>query len=873
MISRKNSLRSVKQLMVALCALSLSAGTALRAHGQTVGPIAPQFFGMSVNNVPAAPWPATLGIPFGSWRTLGLEIKWSDIETCDGGSNPTSTCYTWSSLDSAIAQAQASGQDILYTVYSTPTWASSQPTDASCTRGNFPPGSCDPPNDIDAIPGSGLGDGTDLHFQNFLTAMMSHVGAGKIKYWEVWDEPNVSHSWRGTNAQLVRLAKDTKSVVKGQDPNALFTTPPYVGDGIRLQFPGYLTAGGGQYADVIAYHGYVQTGTCPDDCPIPENEGPLIAELQGELLSAGQSGKPIFDTEGSWGNYVGAEAVSDPDQQVAFAGRYYLMHVSAGANRLYWYSWNNQENGHLYDTTTGTIDPTGIAYEQLYDWFVGNTLTAPCVNFGTQWICSFVGPSSYAAQVLWDVDPSLLCSGGVCPTVAALVPTNFTQSSDLAGNVTTITNHTVMVGSKPILVKGTTPDISITQAVSPGVGSVGTLVTYSVVVTNNTLKAISAASVTDTLISALTFGSCSSTPKGVCQNTGNSVTVTFASMASGETDTITITATIASPDNGTILNTATANWVGTSGSSDNWATTAVVIGTPGASVKPASVNFGNQTVNVAGPVKNLVITNTGTGNLILNNMGTSGGNNTDFAFTSSPLPITVSPHSQTTVGLTFTPGGLGKRTGSLYVYNNTISTLMVSLVGNGSSPTTTTLSSSLNPALQGQSVTFTAGVTCSSSIAPTGTVTFKDINTVMGTSPLSTSGSATFTTSTLPIGWQTITATYSADVNCGGSSASLTQGVKLPSAVALTSSLNPSTYGQAVTFTATVSSTAGGTPSGSVTFKNGTATMGSSVLNGSGVATFTGSTLGRGTHSITAVYGGSASYMTSTSPVLTQTVH
>ena len=130
---------------------------------------------------------------------------------------PPILCYSWSNFDAAVAQAQTSGQDILYTVYATPQWASSNPTDTNCSRGTaFPPGSCDPPNDIDAAPGSGLGDGTNLHFRDFVTAITTHVGPGVVKYWEVWDEPNVSHSWRGTNAQLLRLAKDTYNLVKAR---------------------------------------------------------------------------------------------------------------------------------------------------------------------------------------------------------------------------------------------------------------------------------------------------------------------------------------------------------------------------------------------------------------------------------------------------------------------------------------------------------------------------------------------------------------------------------------------------------------------------------------------------------------------------------
>ena len=88
------------------------------------------------------------------------------------------------------------------------------------------------------------------------------------------------------------------------------------------------------------------------------------------------------------------------------------------------------------------------------------------------------------------------------------------------------------------------------------------------------------------------------------------------------------------------------------------------------------------------------------------------------------------------------------------------------------------------------------------------------------------------------------------------------------------SSINPSVSRQPVTFTATVTakSPAAGTPTGTVTFMDGSRTLGTGTLNGSGQATFVTSTLAVGSHSISASYGGDASFNGSTSPKFTQTV-
>jgi hypothetical protein len=86
------------------------------------------------------------------------------------------------------------------------------------------------------------------------------------------------------------------------------------------------------------------------------------------------------------------------------------------------------------------------------------------------------------------------------------------------------------------------------------------------------------------------------------------------------------------------------------------------------------------------------------------------------------------------------------------------------------------------------------------------------------------------------------------------------------------SSQNPSTYGTSVTFTAAVSSPTG-TPTGTVTFKSGKATLGTAkLISGSAAYTTSPTQLNAGTDSITAVYGGDPTHAASTSPAFLQTV-
>lgn len=187
--------------------------------------------------------------------------------------------------------------------------------------------------------------------------------------------------------------------------------------------------------------------------------------------------------------------------------------------------------------------------------------------------------------------------------------------------------------------------------------------------------------------------------------------------------------------------------------------------------------------------------------------------------------------------------------------------------------TSVTLSTSENPSTIGTPVTFTASVT-SSAGTPGGTVTFLDGGSPIGSGNLNASGVATFTTGALSLGSHAITAQYEANGNYAASTSStLTQTVvPYSTTTAISSSLNPSPFGQIVTFTATVTS-GGGTPSGTVTFFDGVNSIGIGGLNGTGVATFSISTLSIGSHDITAQYGASGNFAGSTSSAVTQIVN
>ena len=123
--------------------------------------------------------------------------------------------------------------------------------------------------------------------------------------------------------------------------------------------------------------------------------------------------------------------------------------------------------------------------------------------------------------------------------------------------------------------------------------------------------------------------------------------------------------------------------------------------------------------------------------------------------------------------------------------------------------TTTGVTSSLNPSAFGQTVTFTATVTPGSGSGPTGTVQFVIDGANFGSPVTLSGGTAQTSTASLTVSGSphTISASYSGDGSFNGSSGSLSGGQtvnKDDTTTGVTSSVNPSAFGQSVTFTATV---------------------------------------------------------------------
>jgi hypothetical protein len=190
-------------------------------------------------------------------------------------------------------------------------------------------------------------------------------------------------------------------------------------------------------------------------------------------------------------------------------------------------------------------------------------------------------------------------------------------------------------------------------------------------------------------------------------------------------------------------------------------------------------------------------------------------------------------------------------------------------------PTVTTLVAvTPNPASAFQTITFSASV-ASQFGTPNGSLSFLANGQPIASADLNSSGQASATVNTLGAGAYNITAAYNPSINYAGSSSTRVVLVVngAPTTISLASSLNPSSYGQSVTFTAGVlAPQSSNIPTGALSFRDGSNAIGSATLNAAGTGTFTTGSLAVGSHPITAVYSGSANDNAATSATLNQIV-
>ena len=191
-----------------------------------------------------------------------------------------------------------------------------------------------------------------------------------------------------------------------------------------------------------------------------------------------------------------------------------------------------------------------------------------------------------------------------------------------------------------------------------------------------------------------------------------------------------------------------------------------------------------------------------------------------------------------------------------------------------SAPTSTVLAATPSAVTKGQVLVLSATVQANGATKLAGNVTFLNGSTVLGMADLDSSGLAKLPSTSLAVGKYRLTAKYSGNSSFL-SSASLAVSVVVK-AEATTTSLAVSSgtlsAGETLALTATVKGSNPLSPAGTITFLNGSTSLGTATLNSSGVAKLSTASLTVGTHSLTAQFAGDADSLTSKSAGIAVTV-
>ncbi len=519
----------------------------------------------------------------------------------------------------------------------------------------------------------------------------------------------------------------------------------------------------------------------------------------------------------------------------------------------------------LMSPTAGFTGGTVTEIETLcfYDstiWTPSLTPPAPCNGSAssptTTTLKSSLNPSSYGQTVTFTA--SVTSSSGT-PTGTVNFYDGLTSigSATLSSGSAAISVSSLAAGSHSITAAyqgSSTFAPSTSAALTQVVNGVATATTLA----SSPNPSVSGQSVTFT--AAVTSSSGTPTGTVVFTDTSTSTTLGSASLVSG-----TASISISSLTTGTHAITAAYQ-----GSGNFAPSTSIPLSqTVNAATTATSLT---SSLNPAGTNQTVTFTAT-----VTSQFGGAATGTATFYSGSQTLGTATLSSNRATLSTSFTTAGTYSITAKYNGDANNASSTSPTLSQVINAATTTTLVSSLNPSLVGQAVTFTATVTSSAGSPPNGEiVTFYNGSAVLGTAPLS-AGIASLTTSSLPAGTFTITATYAGDATFAPStSPGLRQVVnsttKSATSTVLVSSLNPSIYGQKVTWTVTVTTSGSVPPTGKVNFNWSVFSIGSANLNSSGIATLTRSNLNADPYPLTAVYVGDANNLGSASAILNQVI-
>jgi hypothetical protein len=294
----------------------------------------------------------------------------------------------------------------------------------------------------------------DNYVTNLVQRYDGTTGHGRIAVYEIWNEPANPQDWTDTQTNLAILAREVVKIIRANDAAKHISPPTQIStpSGPASYFGGFMNAyvaqgGSPSDFDSVSLHAYYAVSDCGGlPAPCAEAVANDASAFRSQMASHGLSGKPLIDTEGSWGSPADYGSLTSA-QQVAFTGRWFLMHWSLGITRMMWYAMDNSQWG-TFCSGGGAPCPlsaAGTAYNEVYSWMVGSTMNSACTPAGTIYTCGLALGDGTQALAVWNT------AGNSVYSPAA----QYVKYKDLAGNSTNVSGG-VTIGIQPILLLGGT---------------------------------------------------------------------------------------------------------------------------------------------------------------------------------------------------------------------------------------------------------------------------------------------------------------------------------------------------------------------------------------------------------------------------------
>jgi hypothetical protein len=313
------------------------------------------YFGLHIHHLAypvPTPWP---NMPVPQWRLWDADVTWPDLE-------PSKGQWRFEKLDGYVSLAQQHGTGILLPLGGSPRWASAHPNLSS----NYYPGFTAEPANLE-------------DWRNFVSTVALRY-KGRIRAYEIWNEPNLQEFWTGSMDQMLALTKEASQIIHTVDPSAIVVSPAATADYGIPWVAEFLKKGGGRYVDVVGFHFYVNPHTL-----LPEDMVPVIQRVRQVMSDNGAGNKPLWNTETGWL----APARFDSDElAAAFLARAYILSWAAGVERFYWYAWDNRSLAIVtYKDDERRVTPAGNAYRMMEQWLVGARIDGCAESTDHNWTC------------------------------------------------------------------------------------------------------------------------------------------------------------------------------------------------------------------------------------------------------------------------------------------------------------------------------------------------------------------------------------------------------------------------------------------------------------------------------------------------------